>query len=131
MKNGNFFIVMIMVVLTGSIMLVALFALEILVLILLGFTYDRWQSLLLFIVAFGILEYIASSVLQRMLKAKNSQHPNIHRFWGQTFISFILMMVFVRIMDSIWISTTGAILYALITAALYIIFDRKTKKAVD
>lgn len=125
----NFFIASLMVILTGAVILTFFMAIEVFVLILLGLTYESWQALVLFIILFGIIEYIVSSILQKVIELKKWQNPNLHRFWGQTFISFILMMVFVRLMDEIWISTAGAIAYALITAALYIIVDRKGKEA--
>ncbi|MEK4425505.1 YrvL family regulatory protein [Solibacillus sp. FSL K6-1523] len=109
-------------------------AVEVFALILLGFTYDSWQSFALFIIVFGIVEFILSSFMQNFVALKMQSHHAFHKFWGQLLISITLMLIAVNVMESISIPVMGAVIYAIITAVLYHIIDvveKKNQKETD
>lgn len=100
---------------------------EVFVLILLGITYDSWKNLALFIIALGIVEYIVSTMMQRTVKRNIKNHSKYHQFCLQVLISFTLLMAFTEMMSSIWIPTYGAVIYAILSAALYALVEKFEK----
>ncbi|MEG0385501.1 MAG: YrvL family regulatory protein [Solibacillus sp.] len=103
-------------------------AAEVFALILLGFTYDSWQSFAIFIIVFGIVEFILSSAMQGLVQAKIQTNHAFHKFWGHLLISITLMLIAVNVMESIAIPVMGAVIYAIITALLYFVIDAFEKK---
>lgn len=98
-------------------------AVEVFALILLGFTYDSWKSFAIFIIVFGIVEFILSNFMQSFVELKMQGYHAFHKFWGHLLISITLMLIAVNVMDSISIPVIGAVIYAVITAVLYLLID--------
>ncbi|ATP40423.1 hypothetical protein CSE16_10380 [Solibacillus sp. R5-41] len=121
-KLSNIFGILIAVLAFIAIIGVVIAA-EVFALILVGFTYESWKSFAIFIIVFGIVEFILSSIMQRFVQTKAKSNHMYHKFWGHLLISITLMLIAVNVMESISIPVFGAIIYAVITAILYLIVD--------
>ena len=99
-------------------------AIEVYVLTLLGFTYDNWRSLALFLVLHSIIEYVLVMGVRIIVRGRSKRHPNVHLFFGHLFVSFIVLMTITQWMDSVYIDVYGAAIFAAITAVLYMLVDR-------
>lgn len=106
-------------------------AIEVFVLTLLGFEYDGWRNLALFLVLHGIIEYVLVIGVRVLVKSRSKRHPNIHLFFGHLFVSFIVIMTITQWMDSVYINEYGAAMFAVITALLYMLVDRFEKEEVE
>ncbi|MEG0472757.1 MAG: YrvL family regulatory protein [Solibacillus sp.] len=126
-KIGNIFGILI-ALFAFTAMIGLVIAAEVFALILLGFTYDSWQSFAIFIVVFGIAEFFITSFMQGFVEAKARGYHAFHKFWGHLLISLTLMLIAVNVMDSISIPVIGAVIYAAITALLYLLIDLVEKK---
>lgn len=120
MKN----IIAILIALLAFIVMIGLvIAVEVFALILVGFTYDSWKDFAIFLIGFGLVEFMLSSVMQRFVQMKIKEYQMYHKFWGHLLISITLMFIAVNIMESISIPVIGAIIYGIITAILYLLVD--------
>lgn len=122
-KQGNIIGILIVGLLI-CIVLAAVVAAEVFVLLFLGFTYETWQGLAIFLVVFGIVEFILSALMKGFIEDQCKSHHNYHAFWGHVILSFTLLMLAVSIMESIYIPTIGAMIYAVLTALLYVLVDK-------
>jgi len=103
-------------------------AIEVYVLTLLGFTYDNWRSLALFLVLHSIIEYVLEMGVRIIVRGRSKRHPNVHLFFGHLFVSFIVLMTITQWMDSVYIDVYGAAIFAAITTVLYMLVDRFERK---
>ncbi len=104
-----------------------LIAVDIWILLLLGFTYDSWQMFALFIIIFGLLEFLFVMGLEAFIESKTNSHVGFHKFWGQTIVSFTLFMAVTTMMSSVAMPTVGAVIYAVFTATVYRVMSRFDK----
>lgn len=98
-------------------------AVDVFALILVGFTYESWQDFAIFIVGFGLVEFMLSSVMQRFVHIKIKEYQTYHKFWGHLLLSITLMFMAVHVMDTISIPVVGAVLYGVISAILHLLVD--------
>lgn len=106
---------------------VAIVAIEIAALLLVGFEYDHWQSLAIFILIYSIVEFILSSAMKVILKQKAKGNYNLHYFFCNLIISFTVLMGTTLLLDSVYIPVAGAVIFSIITAILYSLMERLDK----
>lgn len=106
-------------------------AIEVFALTLLGFEYDSWKSLALFLVLHSLIEYVLVIGVRVIVKSRSKRHPNVHLFFGHLFVSFIVIMTLTQWMRTVYINEYGAAIFAAITAALYMLVDRFEPKETD
>lgn len=106
---------------------VAIVAIEIAALLLVGFEYNHWQSLAIFILIYSIVEFILSSAMKVILKQKAKGNYNLHYFFCNLIISFTVLMGTTLLLDSVYIPVAGAVIFSIITAILYSLMERLDK----
>lgn len=106
-------------------------AIEVYVLTLLGFEYDGWRSLALFLVLHSIIEYVLVMGVRILIKGRSKRHPNVHLFFGHLIVSFIVVMTLTQWLETVYMDVYGAAVFAAITAALYMLADRFEKNETE
>lgn len=106
-------------------------AIEVFVLTLLGFEYEGWRSLALFLVLHSLIEYVLVMGVRIFIKGRSKRHPNVHLFFGHLFVSFIVIMTLTQWMDTVYMDVYGAAIFSAITAVLYMLVDRFEKPETE
>lgn len=128
-KFGGFlsisFIFLLVVVIIG----VAVAA-EVGILLLIGIEFEGWGNLIWFIIIYGIIEFAIVMLSDVIVELKATQHERLHKYFAHLLISFTLLMTISLIMETIYLPLYGAIIFAFVTATLYLLFDSGSKKGM-
>ncbi|WP_342566979.1 YrvL family regulatory protein [Psychrobacillus sp. FSL K6-4046] len=111
--------------------LIVSMAAEIGVLLLVGIEYDHWSNLIWFIIIYGVIEFIIILVVDALIEGKSDNHQKFHKFFSYMIVSFILIMTVSFYLDSIYLPVTGAVIFAIASAAIYLLFSLWGKKDIS
>ncbi|MCM3356740.1 histidine kinase [Psychrobacillus sp. MER TA 171] len=111
--------------------LIVSMAAEIGVLLLVGIQYDHWSNLIWLIIIYGVIEFVIIMFVDALIEGKSENHQKFHKFFSYTIVSFILIMAVSFFLDSIYLPVTGAVIFAIATAAIYLLFSLWDKKDVS
>lgn len=105
-------------------------AAEIGILLLVGIDFERWSSLIWFIIVYGVIEFIVIMALDAFIELKANSHQKFHKYFGHMIVSFTLIMAISLFIETIYLPITGAIIFAIATATMYLLFSFGDKKEI-
>ncbi|MEK3974165.1 histidine kinase [Psychrobacillus sp. FSL K6-1267] len=105
-------------------------AAEIGILLLVGIDFERWSSLIWFIVVYGVVEFIIIMALDAFIELKANSHQKFHKYFGHMIVSFTLIMAISLFIETIYLPITGAVIFAIATATMYLLFSFGDKKEI-
>lgn len=105
-------------------------AAEIGILLLVGIDFERWSSLIWFIVVYGVVEFIVIMALDAFIELKVNSHQKFHKYFGHMIVSFTLIMAISLFIETIYLPITGAVIFAIATATMYLLFSFGDKKEI-
>ncbi|MBD7943060.1 histidine kinase [Psychrobacillus sp. Sa2BUA9] len=105
-------------------------AAEIGILLLVGIDFERWSSLIWFIVVYGVVEFIVIMALDAFIELKANSHQKFHKYFGHMIVSFTLIMAISLFIETIYLPITGAVIFAIATATMYLLFSFGDKKEI-
>lgn len=111
--------------------LIVSMAAEIGVLLLVGIQYDHWSNLIWLIIIYGVIEFVIIMFVDALIEGKSENHQKFHKFFSYMIVSFILIMAVSFFLDSIYLPVTGAVIFAIATAAIYLLFSLWDKKDIS
>ncbi|QEY20517.1 histidine kinase [Psychrobacillus sp. AK 1817] len=103
-------------------------AAEIGILLLVGIAFERWSSLIWFIIVYGVIEFIVIMALDAFIELKANNHQKFHKYFGHMIVSFTLIMAISLFIETIYLPITGAVIFAIATATMYLLFSFGDKK---
>lgn len=103
-------------------------AAEIGILLLVGIDFERWSSLIWFIIVYGVVEFIVIMALDAFIELKANSHQKFHKYFGHMIVSFTLIMAISLFIETIYLPITGAVIFAIATATMYLLFSFGDKK---
>ncbi|MGE7977780.1 YrvL family regulatory protein [Psychrobacillus sp. NPDC093200] len=105
-------------------------AAEIGILLLVGIDFERWSSLIWFIIVYGVVEFIVIMALDAFIELKSNSHQKFHKYFGHMIVSFTLIMTISLFIETIYLPITGAVIFAIATATMYLLFSFGDKKEI-
>ncbi|MEK4244710.1 histidine kinase [Psychrobacillus sp. FSL K6-2684] len=105
-------------------------AAEIGILLLVGIDFERWSSLIWFIIVYGVVEFIVIMALDAFIELKANSHQKFHKYFGHMIVSFTLIMAISLFIETIYLPITGAVIFAIATATMYLLFSFGDKKEI-
>ncbi len=103
-------------------------AAEIGILLLVGIDFERWSSLIWFIIIYGVVEFIVIMALDALIELKANSHQKFHKYFGHMIVSFTLIMAISLFIETIYLPIIGAVIFAIATATMYLLFSFGDKK---
>lgn len=103
---------------------------EIGILLLVGIDFERWSSLIWFIIVYGVVEFIVIMALDAFIELKANSHQKFHKYFGHMIVSFTLIMAISLFIETIYLPITGAVIFAIATATMYLLFSFGDKKEI-
>lgn len=108
--------------------LVVSIAAEIGILLLVGIEFEHWSSLIWFIIMYGIIEFIIIMAVDALIEHKSENHQKFHKYFSYMIVSFTLIMTVSFFLETIYLPVTGAVIFAIATATMYLLFSLWDKK---
>lgn len=119
-------ILMVILVVLGT--LVVSMAAEIGILLLVGIEFNSWSSLIWFIIIYGIIEFIVIMAVDAWIEYKSENHQKFHKYFSYMIVSFTLIMIISISKETIYLPVIGAVIFAVATASMYLLFSLGDKK---
>lgn len=98
-------------------------AVEVGVLLLVDVEFDHWSNLVWFIIIYGVIEFILMMFVDAIIEIKAAAYIEFHKFFAHMILSFIVVMSISMLMEAIYLPDAGAVIFAGITAVLYLLFS--------
>lgn len=103
-------------------------AAEIGILLLVGIEFEGWSTLIWFVIIYGIIEFIIIMAVEAIIERKSNSHQKFHKYFSYMIVSFTLIMTVSFFLETIYLPVTGAVIFAIAAATMYLLFSLWDKK---